>query len=94
LKHTPRNIYYHELIGLKAKVLQYPDPGITGIAGRILDETLKTLILETPNGRRVRILKEHGVFEFMLPDGRKVIIKGNEILDRPEDRLKNILRKR
>ncbi len=92
MKHTRRNIYYHELIGLYIRVLEHTDPSLVGLTGRIVDETQKTLLIETETGRRKRVYKEHGVYEIVLPRGEKVIIRGFEILGRPEDRLKNILR--
>ncbi len=93
MKHTKRNILYHELIGLRVKILEYPDPSIAGLEGMVIDETEKTLLIEKPGNGRVRIFKVHGVFEFMLPSGEKVIIRGARILARPEERLKKILRR-
>ncbi len=93
MRHTRQNIFYHELIGLKIRVLDYPDPSLRGLEGRVLDETKYTLLIETGRGRRVRILKLHGVFQFMLPNGEKVIIRGAKILARPEERLKKIRRR-
>ncbi len=71
-------------------MLEYPDPSIVGLEGLVIDETMKTLLIEKDNGRRIRIYKVHGVFEFMLPTGEKVIIRGARILARPEERLKKI----
>jgi ribonuclease P protein subunit POP4 len=92
MRHTRRNIFYHELIGLNVKILEYPDQSLVGLTGRVIDETLKTLVIETSSGRRVRILKANAIFQFMLPSKEKVIIRGVQILGRPEDRLKNIVR--
>ncbi len=92
LKHSRRNIFYHELIGLRVEVLEYPDPSIVGLKGRVLDETLKTLLIETESGRRIRLFKEHGIFRFITPHNVRVIVKGVKILGRPEDRLKKIVR--
>ncbi len=90
MKHTRFNIIYHELIGLHVKILEYPDRNLVDLEGRVIDETKYTLLIETSNGRRVRILKAHGIFQFMLPNGEKVIIRGAKILARPEERLKKI----
>ncbi len=92
MKHSKRNIIFHELIGLRVRILEYPDSKLIGLSGKVLDETLKTFLIETKDKRIVRVLKEHGLFEFMLPDGEKVIIRGAKILARPEDRLKNIIK--
>ncbi|MEM4851481.1 MAG: ribonuclease P protein subunit, partial [Desulfurococcaceae archaeon] len=40
------NIYFHELIGLRVKILQYSDTALIGLEGLIVDETLKTLVIE------------------------------------------------
>ncbi len=90
MRHTKRNIIYHELIGLKIRVLEHSDPGLVGVKGIVVDETAKTLLIETRDGSRKRVLKEHGVYEFILPGGGKVIIRGVQILGRPEYRLKNM----
>lgn len=92
MRHTRKNIFYHELIGLQIKIIEYPDKQLLGLLGYVIDETQKTLLIETSSGRRVRILKANGVFQFMLPNREKVIIRGVQILGRPEDRLKNIVR--
>ncbi|ADV65468.1 ribonuclease P protein component 1 [Desulfurococcus mucosus] len=92
MKVTGRNITSHEIIGLKTRILQYPDRGLIGLEGRVVDETLKTLLVELSNGRRIRVFKSNGVFEFTLPSGETVVIKGSDIIGRPWDRLKNISR--
>lgn len=86
-----RNIYYHELIGLRIRILQYSDDSLVGVEGVVVDETLKTLVIERDNKRRIRVFKSNGVFEFLLPNGEKVIIKGVDIVGRPWDRLKRVL---
>ncbi|MCD6300679.1 MAG: ribonuclease P protein subunit [Staphylothermus sp.] len=92
MKHTKKNIFYHELIGLDIKIVEYPDRNLVGLTGKIIDETQKTLLIEMSNGKRVRIFKFHGVFQITLPNKEKVIIRGVQILGRPEERLKNIVR--
>ncbi len=92
MKHTRKNIFYHELIGLEVKIIEYPDKNLVGLTGKVIDETQKTLLIEMSNGKRVRIFKFHGVFQFTLPNKEKVIIRGVQILGRPEERLKNIVR--
>lgn len=91
MKRKSSNLLYHELIGLKAKVLEYPDPFVKGFEGEVVDETLKTLVLDN-GSRRIRVFKENGVFMFTLPDGGNVIIKGFKLLGRPWDRVKMVLR--
>ncbi|MCD6488129.1 MAG: ribonuclease P protein subunit [Desulfurococcales archaeon] len=92
MRHTKKNILYHELIGLRMHILEYPDQSLVGVSGIIIDETKKTLLIETMEGLRKRILKEHGVYEIWLPSGGKVIIRGSKILGTPEERLKRIVK--
>ncbi len=93
MRYSEKNIACHELIGLSVTIVEHPDRTLIGRRGLVIDETYKTLVLED-GSRRIRVLKEHGVFEFTLPSGAKVLVRGIEILGRPEDRLKNIVRRR
>lgn len=94
MKITPRNILYHELIGLRVKILQYTDPTLIGIEGTIVDETMKTLLIEKTSGKRIRVFKSNGIFQVQLPDGRFVVLRGDRIVGRPWDRLKKMLTSR
>lgn len=90
MRVTPRNILRHELIGLKVRVLSYPDPALVGTEGTVADETQKTFLIRTQYGRLIRVLKENGVFEFQLPTGEKVILRGDLVVGRPAERLKKL----
>ncbi len=79
---TKENIMHHEMIGLKVKVKKSTDPKRKGVKGKIIDETKNTFVLE---GKRI-IPKKECEFEFDI--GEKVIIKGKEIMKRPEERIK------
>ena len=83
----PKNIIIHELIGLEAIVVNHSDPTLIGLRGRVVDETMKTLVLETEQGEKV-VPKEYGVFCFKLPDERWTLVRGDEILFRPWERTK------
>ncbi|RLE63822.1 MAG: ribonuclease P protein subunit [Thermoprotei archaeon] len=91
MKITPRNLPRHELIGLRIEVIESPNSFQKGIRGEIIFETMNTLIVDTPKGRKV-IPKKDRVFKIWLPDGIAVLIEGNIILGRPEDRLKKKLK--
>ncbi|MEM1693117.1 MAG: ribonuclease P protein subunit, partial [Ignisphaera sp.] len=43
MKHTLKNIIYHELIGLNILVLSHSDKSLIGRKGTIVDETMYTL---------------------------------------------------
>ena len=85
---TPRNLVHHELIGLDVEISSSKDPTQKNVVGRIVDETRNTILVEKHSGKRVRIPKAISVFAFKLPDGRRVLVDGNIIIGRPEDRLK------
>lgn len=82
---TRKTITMHELIGLKVKVVKSSHPGLIGIEGYVIDETRNTL---TILGEKVWIVpKNVAEFEFEIDD-KKIRIKGEELIGRPEMRLK------
>ena len=89
---TQENILVHELIGLKVKVLESFSKPHIGIEGLVIHETLNTLVVQTSTSKK-RVPKRNSKFEFTLPDGKKIIVYGDEILNRPENRLKYGIRK-
>jgi len=93
MRITPSNILCHELVGLKVRVQQYTDLGLIGLAGVVVDETLKTLVIERADGKRVRVFKANGVFVFKIPGNGEVSVMGIDLLGRPWDRLKKNIKK-
>lgn len=89
MKRTPKNIIYHELIGLYVKVLHHVNENYIGLEGRVIDETKNTLLILTSKGAK-RILKKGGKFLFKLSDKVYALINGEDILARPEERVKMI----
>lgn len=83
---TPRNVIRHELIGLAAEVVRASNPAQTGIRGRIVDETKRTLVFLTERGLR-RIPKRFTVFRLELPDGTMVEVQGSALEMSPEKRV-------
>jgi RNase P/RNase MRP subunit p29 len=92
MKHKRWNIFFHELIGLKTRVLHHSNPSYIGIQGTITYETTKTLKIKTENSREVTILKPEAVLELELPSGDKIILKGDSILGDPAERSKRLKR--
>ncbi|MBD3186593.1 ribonuclease P protein subunit [Candidatus Bathyarchaeota archaeon] len=84
------NILFHELIGLEVKVTDSPAITVIGTKGVVIDETMNTLVIQKPDGKRNTILKDHNEFTFTVPDGTKIPVCGNLLVGRPWDRLKNI----
>ncbi|MCK5045521.1 MAG: ribonuclease P protein component 1 [Candidatus Heimdallarchaeota archaeon] len=93
---TPENIHRHELIGLKIEIIQSTDKQMMGMNGLVVDETKNLLTIDSSknDSNRVRIPKKDCVFRFSLPSGEQVDVDGRLLKLKPENRLKNIMRKR
>jgi len=89
---TPQNVVRHELIGLHGKIVQATNPANIGVEGKIVDESYKTLVIETRKGDK-RIFKDAVTLQLKLPDGKKVEIVGSLLTARPWDRIKKKLAK-
>jgi ribonuclease P protein subunit POP4 len=85
---TPENLVRHELMGLTAMIRVSSNPQLKGVSGRVIDESRNTLILETPEGREVTIIKDQCTISFRLPSGESVRVDGKLLVARPEDRIK------
>jgi ribonuclease P protein subunit POP4 len=59
---------------------------MVGMEGTVVDETRETLVIE--RGARRTLPKRGNVFEFTLEDGTTVVLEGDAIAYRPEDRIK------
>jgi ribonuclease P protein subunit POP4 len=88
LRRTRRNLPYHELIGLEVSVKEHSDPTLSGLTGRVVDETRNTLVIESVDGVERIVPKHGGVFVFKLGARERVELAGSSIEGRPEDRLK------
>jgi len=78
-----------ELIGLKIEVLESKDRGKKGIKGKVIDETMKMLIIETEEGIK-KVPKAECIFVFDYK-GKRVKVDGRLLVGRPEDRIKKAL---
>jgi len=64
---TPDTLPKHELVGLYVRVVAATNPDLVGIEGRVVDETMRTLSVESAS--RVRQVPKRGTkFEFRLTD--------------------------
>ncbi|MFH1257186.1 MAG: ribonuclease P protein component 1 [Candidatus Diapherotrites archaeon] len=86
-----RNLLAHELIGLQAEVIESTDRGRKGIKGRVVDETMNVLVVETVKGEK-KVPKKEAGFVFDL-EGEKAFVEGALLLARPEDRVKVFVKK-
>ena len=90
---TKENLVSHEMIGLEVKVIKSTDSGRVGMSGIVLNETQNTFVIQVDQKKGEKsveavIPKKECEFEFDI--GEKVIVKGNDILKRAEDRVKEV----
>ncbi|MEM4389837.1 MAG: ribonuclease P protein component 1 [Candidatus Micrarchaeia archaeon] len=86
---TKQNIIVHELIGLRAEVVESTSKPLIGLAGVVVDETKNTLTLEHA-GRTRCIPKRACTFRFHLPQGGEALVRGSLIALDPVERLKKL----
>lgn len=84
---TKGNFLRHELIGLKAKVIESANTNLRGRKGVIMNETMKTLTLEENHDLKT-IPKDVVTLSITLPEGENVKVTGKKLVVRPEDRIK------
>jgi RNase P/RNase MRP subunit p29 len=81
-KHLGR----HELIGLRVSVSRTSNPTVIEYEGLVIDETMNTFTISDSMKNRV-IPKTSRSFAFEV-DGQRIILEGDAIRFRPEDRTK------
>lgn len=83
---TRKNILKHEFIGLWVEIIKSTNKAQIGLKGKIVDETKNTIKIETRKGEKI-IQKNGTIFKIKFPRG-SVVVNGNEINVRPEDRIR------
>ena len=83
-----KDIILGEIIGKKAEVTKSTSKEKQGIKGIIIDETMKTIVIENEKGETKTIQKKGTTFKI-----NGVEIQGKEIAYRPEERTKKNWRK-
>jgi ribonuclease P protein subunit POP4 len=76
-------IYAAEFIGVKIKVMNATNKSLQGLEGNIIDETKNSFKIKNSKQEEKTVLKKGAVF--MINNN---IIKGDEIIKRPEERIK------
>lgn len=89
----PKNILFHELVGLHVMMFQPACKSLEGLDGTIVDETANMVVVRRGDGRLARVLKKHNTFNITLPSGKQLLVPGDLLIGRPWDRLKNIGKK-
>lgn len=90
-KKALKDLAENELIGLECEVVNSSQRSLVGMKGKIVDETLNTLLLDTQNGEK-KIQKKSVVLEIKFPR-KNVVIKGKDLMQRPHERLRKLWRK-
>jgi RNase P/RNase MRP subunit p29 len=85
-KKEAADVARRELIGLGVLVSSR-HAGWDGLSGTVRDETMNTFLVETASGREVLVPKSGQGFTFRVGDAR-IVVDGNDIRFRPEDRTK------
>ena len=73
---TPETLPRHELVGLPVVVVDSTDPTRIGIEGRVLEETTKTILIETADSGVKQVPKAGTEFTFRLTDETAASAKG------------------
>lgn len=89
---NPKILIYHELIGLKVRVMASTNQSMVGLKGSVVDETRNMLVIETPFGVEKKLPKSCTELIFTLPGGERVKVKGSILVSRPEDRIRKKFR--
>ena len=79
-----KKIFPYELIGEKIEILHSKNKSNLGIKGKVIDETKMTLKIKW--GEKVKTLLKNNI-TFKIVRNEQIII-GQEIMKRPEERIK------
>lgn len=77
-----------ELIGLEVLITDSKNKSLIGVQGKIVDETKNMFIIKTKDSEEKKIIKNQCTFEFTLDNREKVAVEGENLVARPEMRLK------
>ena len=81
----PVNVLVKEIIGLTVEVLNDSNPQNIQIRGKVVDETMKTLLIKTT--KTLRIAKQNAIFKINIGD-KIVQVEGRNLIGKPENRIK------
>lgn len=87
-----KDLVRHELTGLQAEVVQSSHRGLLGFKGKIVEESMKMLVISSGNGDK-SLPKKSIVLRIDLPGGTKTEIPGTDLLYRPIERTKRGVRR-
>lgn len=84
---TQDNLRAQDFIGIQLTVTSANDPTLKDLTGTIRDETRNTLRVEA-HGKLLTLPKAGTIFNLRLDNGNIFKVNGNEVIYRPEDRVK------
>jgi ribonuclease P protein subunit POP4 len=82
-----KDIAKRELIGLRAKIVDSKNKANIGIAGKIIDETKNTIIIES--GKKQKRLFKTNITIDVYADKKTIRINGKLLSGRPKERVKS-----
>ncbi len=89
---TPKNLIWHELIGLQIEIIENKNEQLVGLKGKIIDETKNMIIIKSKEGEK-KIIKKDSKFKIRI-DEKNILVDGSLIVGRPEKRTKKKLPKK
>jgi RNase P/RNase MRP subunit p29 len=88
-----KRISYSEILGAEALVTYSADPSLIGKRGTIVGEG-KNIVRLADGKRELKLLKWNIMLDIVTRNGERKVISGMEILGRPEERSKEIIRRK
>ncbi len=90
MRVTPKNLPFHNLVGLEVEVVEHPDSTLKGLKGKVVLETKNFLFVD--DGTSIKKVQKLGYLKFVLPKEKEVLVDASKLLGRPEDRLKRFVK--
>ncbi len=88
MKNKTGSPYQQELIGSYVSVVDSKHRGYLRIKGKIVDETMKTLLVNCKGVSKI-IPKKGNIFSAEMKNGTETLV-GDRLMFRPEDRIKRL----
>ena len=76
-----------EWVGKAVRVVKAANPGLQGIAGKVINETKHLVEIETPERERKKVPKRGTLFAFVV-NSREELVDGTLAEVSPEERIK------
>ena len=87
---TRKNLLFSTFIGLRVDIVNSSQRNLIGLKGTISDETKNLIVVESAEGREIKVPKASSTFRFTTEDGATVDVDGCDIAFRPHERPKKV----